>query len=50
MWREMQLPHRDCRTSKMSDAVIVAGTYAVVYGATFGYALYLHWRRKRAEQ
>ncbi len=30
--------------------MIVAGTYFVVYGATFGYAVYLHLRRKRAEQ
>lgn len=34
----------------MSDALIVAGTYVVVYGATVGYAVYLHRRRKKAEQ
>jgi hypothetical protein len=34
----------------MSDSLIVAGTYLVVYGAAFGYAVYLHFRRKRAEQ
>lgn len=32
----------------MSDALIVVGTYAIVYGATVGYAAYLHLRRKRA--
>jgi hypothetical protein len=34
----------------MSDAAIVIGTYALVYGATLGYAVYLHLRRKRAER
>lgn len=34
----------------MSDALVVAGTYLVVYGSTVGYAIYLHIRRKRAEQ
>lgn len=32
----------------MSDALVVAGTYLVVYGAVLGYAAYLHRRRKRA--
>jgi hypothetical protein len=33
----------------MSDSLIVAGTFAIVYLAAAGYAVYLHFRRKRAE-
>lgn len=33
----------------MSDAFVVVVTYAVVYGSTVGYAVYLHFRRKRAQ-
>jgi hypothetical protein len=33
----------------MSDQVIVIGSFAVVYAASFGYAVYLHLRKKRAE-
>jgi hypothetical protein len=33
----------------MSDAFVVAVSYAVVYGSTLGYAIYLHFRRKRAQ-
>lgn len=33
----------------MSDQLVVIGTYAIVYGATLGYAFYLHRRRKKAE-
>ncbi len=33
----------------MSDSLVVIVTYAIVYGSTLGYAVYLHLRRKRAE-
>lgn len=33
----------------MSDQLVVLGTYLVVYGSVFGYAAYLHLRRKRSE-
>lgn len=34
----------------MSDSMVVAGSFALVYLAAFGYAAYLHIRRKRAER
>ncbi len=34
--------------SRMSDTVIVAGTYLISYGLILGYAIYLHLRRRRA--
>jgi hypothetical protein len=33
----------------MSDQAIVVVTYAVSYGAIFGYAAYLHLRRRRVK-
>jgi len=33
----------------MSDQLIVIGSFAIVYGSAFGYAVYLHRRNKRAE-
>lgn len=32
----------------MSDQLIVIGSFAIVYAASFGYAAYIHMRRKRA--
>jgi hypothetical protein len=32
----------------MSETVVVAGTFLVVYGLIGAYALYLHLRRRRA--
>lgn len=33
----------------MSEAVVVTGTYLISYGLILGYAVYLHIRRRRAE-
>lgn len=33
----------------MSDQVIVIGTYVISLGAIFGYAAYLHLRRRRVK-
>jgi hypothetical protein len=33
----------------MSDQLIVVGTFVICYGAIFGYAAYLHLRRRRAK-
>lgn len=33
----------------MSDQVVVVGSFLVVYVASFGYATYLHLRKKRAD-
>jgi hypothetical protein len=33
----------------MSDQVIVIGTYVISFGAIFGYAAYLHLRRRRVK-
>lgn len=32
----------------MSDLLVVTGTYVISYGLFIGYAVYLHFRRKRA--
>lgn len=32
----------------MSDQLIVIGTFALCYAVLFGYAAYLHLRRRRA--
>jgi hypothetical protein len=32
----------------MSDQLIVVGTFVISYGVIFGYATYLHLRRRRA--
>lgn len=34
----------------MSDELVLLGTYAVVYGSVLGYAIYLHFRQRRAER
>lgn len=33
----------------MSDALVVAGTFVLTYGAIVGYSAYLHLRKRRAE-
>jgi hypothetical protein len=34
----------------MSETLVVAGTYLVSYALILGYAVYLHFRRRRAER
>jgi hypothetical protein len=34
----------------MSDTLVVAATYFIVYGSALGYALFLHRRRTKAER
>jgi hypothetical protein len=33
----------------MSDELVVVGTFVISYGAMFGYAAYLHLRRRRVK-
>jgi hypothetical protein len=34
----------------MSETLVVAGTYLISYGLIVGYAVYLHFRRRRSER
>lgn len=34
----------------MSENLVVAGTYIISYGLIFGYSVYLHLRRRRADR